>query len=63
MDTRTFFIGMHEQPAFHKIGLFKGEKYPISEDIAKKGLYLPSGVDLTTDQLSEVVAQVKKVIN
>ena len=63
VDTRTFFIGMHEQPAFHKIGLFKGEKYPISEDIAKKGLYLPSGVDLTTDQLSEVVAQVKKVIN
>ncbi len=45
--TRPFFLGMHEQPVFHKMGLFREERYPISERIAKQGLYLPSGLTLT----------------
>ncbi len=60
--TRPFFLGMHQQPVFHKMGLFREESYPISERIAKQGLYLPSGLTLTEAQIDEVVGKVKKII-
>jgi perosamine synthetase len=58
VQTRPFFLGMHEQPAFHKMGLFAGERYPVSERLARRGLYLPSGVALTEFQVAEVSAAV-----
>ena len=51
IETRPFFLGMHEQPVFTDMGLFKGEKYPVAERIARQGLYLPSGLTLTEAQL------------
>ena len=44
IETRTFFIPMHEQPVFRKMGLFKfkGEGYPVAEELSRKGMYLPS---------------------
>jgi perosamine synthetase len=41
VQTRPFFLGMHEQPVFWKRGLFKDEHYPVAERIARQGLYLP----------------------
>ena len=41
VETRPFFLGMHEQPVFHDMGLFLGETYPVTERIARKGLYIP----------------------
>jgi perosamine synthetase len=58
--TRPFFLGMHEQPVFHKMGLFKDERYRVSERIARQGLYLPSGLTLTEDELGEVVKAVRE---
>ncbi|MGZ6346577.1 MAG: DegT/DnrJ/EryC1/StrS family aminotransferase [Anaerolineales bacterium] len=52
--TRPFFLGMHEQPVFLSRGLFSGEHYPVAENIARQGLYLPSGLSLTAGQLDEV---------
>lgn len=54
VDTRPFFLGMHEQPAFHAAGLFRGEHYPVTERLARQGLYLPSGLALTDAQLADV---------
>ena len=62
VDTRPFFLGMHEQPALWERGLFAGESYPVSERLARQGLYLPSGLALTEDQLDEVCAVVKEII-
>ena len=31
IDTRTFFVPMHEQPVFRNRGLFEGGKYPVAE--------------------------------
>jgi RNAse (barnase) inhibitor barstar len=45
-ETRIFFIPMHEQPVFPDMGLFKGESYPIAEDLARTGMYLPSSLGL-----------------
>jgi len=62
IGTRPFFLGMHEQPVFHKMGLFKGEHYPVAERIARQGLYLPSGLTLTEEQIAIVAGVVKEVI-
>jgi perosamine synthetase len=62
VQTRPFFLGMHEQPVFWAHGLFKGECYPIAERIAKQGLYLPSGLALTNAQLEETCNAVKRVL-
>ena len=62
IQTRPFFLGMHEQPAFHKRGLFVGERYPAAERIARQGLYLPSGLTLTEGQVDEVCEAVRRVL-
>jgi perosamine synthetase len=62
VQTRPFFLGMHEQPVFHKMGLFKGESYPVGKRIARQGLYLPSGLALTEIQLEQVCDAVRKVL-
>ena len=43
IETRPLFLGMHEQPVFKKMKLFKNESFPNTEYISKYGLYLPSG--------------------
>ena len=54
---------MHEQPVFLKMGLFKDERYPVAERLAKRGFYIPSGVNLTDDDQYYVVEKVKKVLS
>lgn len=61
VETRKFFVPMHQQPCFLKMGLFKGESYPISEDISKRGLYLPNGVNLTHKEIDQVCDLIIKV--
>jgi len=61
VDTRPFFLGMHAQPVFHRMGLFKGERYPVAESLAERGLYLPSGLTITEDQISTVCDAVRTV--
>lgn len=66
VDTRTFFIPMHKQPALKKLGLFKGERYPISDEIGHRGLYLPSGLAITEEQILTVckaISDAKKQID
>ena len=61
--TRPFFLGMHEQPVLRDRGLFKGESYPVSERIARRGLYLPSGLTLTEEQIERVCEAVTAVLD
>jgi len=62
IGTRPFFLGLHEQPVFHDMGLFVGEHYPVAERIARQGLYLPSGHTLTKEQIRYVCEAVKAAI-
>lgn len=62
VETRPFFLGMHEQPVFHDMGLFKGESHPVSERIARRGLYVPSGLALTLEQIEQVSAAIHHVL-
>lgn len=63
VDTRPFFVGMHEQPVFRDRGLFVGERYPICERISRRGVYLPSGLTLTKPQQEIVASAVRQVLS
>jgi perosamine synthetase len=62
IHTRPFFLGMHEQPVFLNRGLFRGEKYPVAERIARQGFYLPSGLPITPDQIRTVSSTVRRLL-
>ena len=62
IETRPFFLGLHEQPVFHQRGLFVQERFPVTERIARQGLYLPSGLGLTSEQISQVCEAVHEVL-
>ena len=62
VETRPFFLGMHEQPALHRRGLFEGESYPVAERIARRGLYLPSGMTLMQGQIDRVGDALEEVL-
>lgn len=55
VGTRPFFWPMHEQPVLRRMGLYEGERYPVSERIARRGFYVPSGLALTEAQIAAVV--------
>ena len=57
IGTRPFFWGMHEQPVFQKMGLFAGEHYPVTERLARRGFYIPSGMALTETQIDDLFAE------
>jgi perosamine synthetase len=63
VGTRPFFYPMHLQPVFVKHGLFKGEQYPVSERVAERGFYLPSGMALTEPEIISSATILKKVLN
>jgi perosamine synthetase len=62
IETRPFFLGMHEQPAFRKLGLFANDRHPVAERMARQGLYLPSGLTLTPQQMETVCAAVRAAL-
>jgi perosamine synthetase len=53
---------MHEQPALQKMGLFRGERYPVAERLARRGFYLPSGLALTEEQMDYVVDEFRAIL-
>ncbi len=63
IETRPFFLGMHEQPVLHELGLFGGESYPVSERLSRRGVYLPSGVGLSDDEIAQVCGAVEEVLS
>ena len=62
VQTRPFFLGMHEQPIFNKMGLFANLSLPVTERIARQGLYLPSGQAITDEQIEEVIQSVRGIL-
>src|SRR3989344_1941851 len=60
VETRAFFIPMHQQPVYME-NMKKDDRfpdvqgtYPVSEELSRKGLYLPSSSCLTKEQIREV---------
>ena len=45
------------------MGLFKNEILPVSEDLYKRGFYLPSGITLNVDKIEIVSNKLKSIID
>lgn len=53
IDTRDFFYAPGDQPVLVNLGLTQDD-YPVTQLIAKTGLYLPSGLAITNAQIDHV---------
>ena len=58
IETRTFFIPMHLQPIYYQA--FKGQRYPISEMLCRRGFYLPSASSLTPREIEYITETVRQ---
>jgi len=63
VQTRPFFLGMHEQPVYREMGFFGHDVHPVTEKIYRRGLYLPSGQAITNEQIANVIEAVKSVLS
>jgi perosamine synthetase len=59
IETRTFFIPIHLQPIYYE--LFRGQRFPVAEELCQRGLYLPSGATLTEAEIAYVCDAVAEV--
>jgi perosamine synthetase len=63
IQTRPFFYPLHLQPVWKKMGIkIKKEKLLVAENIAKQGLYLPSGLALKDLQIEKICYTIKKLL-
>ncbi|MEI8230759.1 MAG: DegT/DnrJ/EryC1/StrS family aminotransferase [Candidatus Peregrinibacteria bacterium] len=60
IDTRDFFTSSAAQPAIRDLRPPQGP-FPVTEDIAKRGFYLPSGLALTEEQIEYVCECMKEI--
>lgn len=54
IEPRTFFIPLHNQPFLKKACRTTKERFPVAEDISRRGLYLPSGGGLRKSEIEYV---------
>ena len=62
IESRPYFLGMHDQPVFKLKGMFKGELYPVTARIARQGFYIPTGLNLTREMQGQVVKVLYKLL-
>jgi len=62
IGTRPFFWCMHEQPVLQRMGLFRDERYPVAENLARRGFYIPSGLAITEEQIQRVANIVGEIL-
>lgn len=58
IQTRSFFYS--PKTAFKKLGRLKQNNAPVAERVEKEGIYLPSGLGITKQELLYVVGGIKK---
>jgi len=61
IDTRSFFYPINEQPCLKRYFGKDASVYPVSKDLSERGLYLPSGLDITKSQVDEVISSVRAI--
>lgn len=62
IETRPFFLGMHQQPALHTLGFARNESCPVTEELAEFGFYVPNGVRVTDSQIGFVCDTIRSLL-
>ncbi|MBI5151199.1 MAG: DegT/DnrJ/EryC1/StrS family aminotransferase [Candidatus Pacebacteria bacterium] len=63
VETRTYFYPLHLQPVLVRRFSYDQSMYPISTDLSERGLYLPSGLALTEEQIRAVSEKMHSIAN
>lgn len=61
IDTRLFFAGMNKQRSLIDFGCDCIDNYHVSDWLSENGLYLPSGSNLTEEQIRTVCEAIKNL--
>lgn len=61
IDSRTFFCPMNLQPCLNERGFMVGVVCPTAEKLWSNGLYLPSSINLTEDQIAYISDSIKEI--
>ena len=61
IDSRPFFVPMHQQKVFTEKKMFLHDYLPVSEYLGSHGLYLPTGTTLTLDNVETVASVLKNM--
>jgi len=59
IETRTFFYPVHVQPLYKELGA--NESFPISDELSRKGINLPSGNNLKKEDIKRVCDTIIKL--
>jgi len=59
IETRSMFIPIHLQPIYRDT--FRGQHYPVAEELCRKGLYLPSGPGLSAEEIEYIAGEIAQV--
>jgi len=61
IDSRATFLPIHQQPPYKD--MYKHEKYPIAEQLGRRGINLPSGNTTSKEDIEYVVSAIKEIIS
>jgi perosamine synthetase len=59
IETRSFFVPMHLQPIY--LDQFRGQRFPVAEQLCKSGLYLPTHANLDEGDADWICGQIKDI--
>jgi perosamine synthetase len=61
IETRAFYPPVHLQPAYANdpAVLGKGRRFPVSEDVSRRGLWLPSSLKLTDEAIDRICRSIR----
>jgi perosamine synthetase len=62
VGTRSFFWPLHEQPVLREAGLFSGQAFPVAENAARRGFYVPSGLAIRDTQIAHVAHVLEQLL-
>jgi perosamine synthetase len=60
IETRKLFTGMHNQPSLKAHGCDCSGSYPVTDDLAENGLYLPSASNLPASDIDFVSGLIRE---
>lgn len=63
IDTRAFFTPLHRQPVLKDLARSGSPTFEGADTLGEKGFYLPSGLNLEPDLISQIAEQLEDVIH
>ncbi len=60
IETRPFFLPLHRLPPFREESQARGEVLPVTDDLAQRGLNLPTYNSLDSDSIDRIAGVIKR---